>query len=71
MTIDAYWQEQMRKKVSDEASRQCLLENWCRIGKHEMRWTMEALNIRGNDVEAYVKANRLPNCTSRIAIGMA
>lgn len=59
LTIDAYWQEQMRKKVSDDASRECLLENWCRIGRHEMKWTMDALNIQGSDVEAYVKANQV------------
>ncbi len=58
LTIDAYWHEQMQKRVGEEASRECLLANWCRIGKHEMKWTMDALNIKGNDVEAYVKANQ-------------
>ena len=58
LTIDTYWHEQMQKRVSEEASRECLIENWCRIGRHEMKWTMDALNIRGNDVEAYAKANQ-------------
>lgn len=58
LTIDAYWQEQMRKRAGEDVARECLIENWCRIGKHEMRWTMDALNIGGNDLEAYVKANQ-------------
>jgi hypothetical protein len=58
LTMDAYWQQQMAKHAGEEISRQCLLENWCRMGKHEMKWTMEALNIRGNDIEAYIKVNQ-------------
>jgi hypothetical protein len=58
LTMDAYWQEQMRKRAGEQAARECLLENWCRIGKHEMKWSMEALNIKSNDVEAYVKTNQ-------------
>jgi hypothetical protein len=58
LTIDTYWQEQMRERIGEEAARECLIKNWCRIGKHEMRWTMDALNIQGNDLEAYVKANQ-------------
>ena len=58
LTIDTYWQEQMRKRLGETAARECLLSNWFRIGRHEMKWTMEALNIPGNDVEAYVKANQ-------------
>ncbi len=59
LAIDAFWTEQVRKRLGDEVVNECLLQNWCRIGRHEMRWTMEALNIRGNDVEAYVKANQM------------
>lgn len=58
LTLDAYWQKQMRKRVSEDASRECIIENWSRIGKYEMEWTMEALNIKENDVEAYAKANQ-------------
>lgn len=58
LTLDSYWQEQVRKRLGEDAARECLIENWCRIGRHEMRWTMDALNIQGNDVEAYVKANQ-------------
>ncbi len=58
LTIDTYWQEQMRERIGEETARECLIQNWCRIGKHEMRWTMDALNIQGNDLEAYVKANQ-------------
>lgn len=58
LTIDSYWHEQMQKRAGEEAARECLIQNWCRIGKHEMKWTMDALNIPGNDVEAYVKANQ-------------
>jgi hypothetical protein len=58
LVLDAYWQEQMRKRVGEDAVRECLIENYTRIGKHEMKWTMEALNIKGNDVEAYAKANQ-------------
>ncbi len=59
LTIDAYWQEQVRKRLGEEVMSECLLQNWCRIGKHEMGWTMEALNITGDDVAAYVKANQM------------
>jgi len=59
LLMDTYWQEQMRNRISDEVAFECLLQNWCRIGKHEMKWTMEALNIQGNDVEAFVKANQM------------
>ena len=58
LTLDSYWQEQVRKRLGEEAARECLIENWCRIGRHEMKWTMNALNIQGNDLEAYVKANQ-------------
>ena len=58
LTLNAYWQKQMRKRVSEAASRECIIENWSRIGKYEMEWTMEALNIKENDVEAYAKANQ-------------
>ncbi len=58
LTLDSYWQEQVRKRLDEEAARECLIENWCRIGRHEMKWTMDALNIQGNDLEAYVKANQ-------------
>ncbi len=58
LVLDTFWQEQMAKRIGEETARECLIENWCRIGKHEMRWTMDALNIQGNDLEAYVKANQ-------------
>ena len=58
LVLDSFWQEQVGKRLGEEAARECLIENWCRIGKHEMRWTMDALNIQGNDLEAYVKANQ-------------
>jgi len=58
LVLDTFWQEQMRQRFGEEVARECLIENWCRIGKHEMRWTMDALNIQGNDLEAYVKANQ-------------
>ncbi|MFO8102026.1 MAG: DUF6125 family protein [Dehalococcoidia bacterium] len=58
LTLDSFWQEQMSKRAGEEVCRQCLIENWCRIGKSEMKWTIEALNIQGNDLEAYVKANQ-------------
>lgn len=58
LTMDAYWQAQMRRRAGEEAERQCTLENWARIGKHEMKWTMEALNITDTDLESYVKVNQ-------------
>ena len=58
LTMDTYWSLQMRRHAGEDVSRQCMLENWCRIGRHELKWTMEALNIQGNDLEAYVKANQ-------------
>lgn len=58
LVMDAYWQKQMSKRVSEDASRECIIQNWSRIGKYEMEWTMEALNIKENDVEAYAKVNQ-------------
>ncbi|MBT4510836.1 MAG: hypothetical protein HOC20_01315 [Chloroflexi bacterium] len=58
LPIDTCWQEQMRERLGEESARECLIENCCRIGKHEMKWTLDALNIQGNDLEAYVKANQ-------------
>jgi len=58
LTLDAYWQQQIRKRAGEQAERECMLENWCRIGKYEMKWTAEALNIKDNNVEAYVKINQ-------------
>jgi hypothetical protein len=58
LVMDAYWQKQVSKRVSEDVSRECIIENWSRIGKYEMEWTMEALNIKENDVEAYAKINQ-------------
>ncbi len=58
LVLDSYWQEQVGRRLGEESARECLIENWCRIGQHEMKWTMDALNIQGNDLEAYVKANQ-------------
>ncbi len=58
LVLDSFWQEQMGKRAGEEVARECLIENWCRIGKHEIKWTMQALNIQGNDLEAYVKVNQ-------------
>jgi len=56
LVLDAYWQEQMEKRLGQKVAFECQMANWVRIGRHEMRWGMEAMNIRGNDVEAYLKA---------------
>ena len=58
LVMDAYWQQQMSQRAGDDASRECIIQNWSRMGRHELKWTMEALNIEGNDIEAYVKANQ-------------
>jgi len=59
LVIDAYWQDQVRKRLGDDVTKECLLANWTRVGKHEMGWAMEAANIQGNDVETYCKACQL------------
>lgn len=59
LILDTYWQEQMRKREGEEVARKCLIENWCRIGRHEMHLTMDALNIREKNLESFVKANQL------------
>ncbi len=59
LVLDVYWQEQVRNRLGDEVAFECLLANWTRIGKYEMKWAMEAANIRGNDVEAYAKTCQL------------
>ena len=51
LVMDAYWQKQVSKRVSEEVSRECIIQNWSRIGKYEMEWTMEALNVKENDIE--------------------
>ena len=58
LVMDAYWQKQVSKRVSEDASRECIIQNWSRIGKYEMEWTMEALNVKENDIEAYAKVNQ-------------
>lgn len=58
LILDTFWQDQMRKREGEKIARECLLENWCRIGKHEMRLTMDALNIREKNLESFVKANQ-------------
>lgn len=59
LVLDAYWQEHVRKRLGDEAVRECLLSNWTRVAKYEMGWAMEAANIQGNDIETYCKTNQL------------
>jgi len=58
LVMDAYWQKQVSKRVSEDVSRECIIQNWSRIGKYEMEWTMEALNIKENSIEAYAKVNQ-------------
>ncbi len=58
LVLDSFWQEQAVKRIGEQDARECLIENWCRIGRHEMKWTMQALNIEGQDLEAYVKTNQ-------------
>ena len=58
LVMDAYWQKQVSKRVSEDVSRECIIQNWSRIGKYEMEWTMEALNVKENDIEAYAKVNQ-------------
>ena len=57
--LPAYWAEEVRKRLGREAEKECLLATWTRIGKYETGWAMEAANIKGNDVETYVKATQL------------
>ncbi|RLC92574.1 MAG: hypothetical protein DRI39_08105 [Chloroflexi bacterium] len=55
LLLDAYWQQEVENRLGSDAAFECTLANWTRIGKYEMKWAMEALNITGNDVAAYVK----------------
>lgn len=57
--LPTYWAEEVRKRLGVEAQKECLLSTWTRIGKYETGWAMEAANIKGNDVEAYVKTCQL------------
>jgi hypothetical protein len=57
--LPTYWAEEMRKRLGEEAEKECLLSTWKRIGKYETKWAMEAANIKGNDVETYVKVTQL------------
>lgn len=57
--LPTYWMAEVQKRNGLEAAKECLLSTWCRIGKYETGWAMEAANIKGNDVEAYCKACQL------------
>ncbi len=57
--LPAYWAEEVRKRLGPDVMKECLLSTWTRIGKYETGWAMEAANIKGNDVETYVKATQL------------
>lgn len=57
--LAAYWGEEVRNRLGREVEKECLMSTWKRMGKHETGWAMEAANIKGNDVETYVKATQL------------
>ena len=57
--LPTYWAEEVRKRLGQDAMKECLLSTWCRVGKYETGWALEAANIKGNDVEAYVKSVQL------------
>jgi hypothetical protein len=57
--LPVYWGEQVRNRLGREVEKECMLATWTRIGKYETGWAMEAANIKGNDVETYVKATQL------------
>ncbi len=57
--LPAYWASEVRQRFGEDAVKQCLLSTWTRVGKYETGWAMEAANIKGNDVEAYVKTTQL------------
>ncbi len=57
--LPAYWAGEVRNRLGREVERECLLSTWKRIGKYETGWAMEAANIKGNDVETYVKVTQL------------
>jgi len=59
LLVDLYWLEHMEKTAGEEKALNCLMDNWIRMGKHEIGWTMEALNIKGDDVATYAKALQL------------
>ncbi len=57
--LPSYWAEEVRNRLGEDAQKECLLSTWTRIGKYETGWAMQAANIEGNDVEAYVKTCQL------------
>ncbi len=57
--LPTYWAAEVRKRLGRDVERECLLSTWTRIGKYETVWAMEAANIKGNDVESYIKATQL------------
>ena len=57
--LPAYWASEVRQRFGEDAVKQCLLSTWTRVGKYETGWAMEAANIKGDDVETYVKATQL------------
>ncbi|MCX5999628.1 MAG: DUF6125 family protein [Chloroflexi bacterium] len=56
LMLDLFWMEHVEKRLGEEEALKCLMDNWVRMGKHEIRWAMEALNIKGNNVATYAKA---------------
>ena len=57
--LPTYWASEVRQRLGQDAEKECLLSTWKRIGKYETGWAMEAANIKGNDVETYVKVTQL------------
>lgn len=55
LLLDWYWYTKISEKLGEDEAFKVSADNWCQIGDPEMRWTMEALNIKGNDVAAYAK----------------
>jgi len=53
--LDGIWYNLIRERFGEELARELDAEAWRRQTPLEVRWTRQALNIWGNDVEAVMK----------------
>ncbi|MCX5998544.1 MAG: DUF6125 family protein, partial [Chloroflexi bacterium] len=53
--LDGLWYTLLRERFGEDKARELDAELWRRAAVHEVRRCREAMNITGNDVEAYLK----------------
>jgi len=59
IAIDGFWYLAAMERHGNDEALACDMRAWERAAKYEMKRITEALNIRGNDVAAFMKALQL------------